>query len=167
MRDQLILSVGRIAGLRVEEMEGLPVAKIMALRLRGAGPAETRKLSVEGKFAKTRDVSFPVELLRQLQAYALELRDRALEGSRQPEPAGLFVVHLGKARGRALSIRGLQRAMEDLFIRAGLFELVPCKTAAGVQRLDGSGRPLLRPRARHSVHDLRRRDLLFLAAPAR
>ncbi len=125
------------------------MARILTLRLQDAGPAETRKLAVTGKFGRTREVDFPVALLRQLKAYALDLRSKAVEDSGR-DPAGLFVAHLGKARGRALAIRGLQRAMEDLFIRAGLFELVPCKTAAGGARLAGSGRPLLRPRAPHS-----------------
>ncbi len=155
VRDELIFSVGRLVGLRVDEITNLPTADILRMDLSGMGTTGMISLFVTGKFGKMAAVEFPVELLRQLQLYARDIRENALWRCGLPEPESLFVGHVKPHRGKPLNNKGIQAAMRNLFVEAGLFDWVVVRDKTGRAVDDKHGSPLLRPRARHSVHDLR------------
>lgn len=155
LRDQLIFNVGRFVGLRVENMTDLPVAKVLALRLDGMSATDPLSLKLTGKGDHSITPAFTVELLRQMQAYADTARQRAITKGKHKDPAGLFVSHLGAHTGKSLTARGIQKAMEELFVQAGLSVLVLTRTMTGEIVRDERGVPVCRTTSRFSVHDLR------------
>lgn len=154
-RNFLVYALARTVGLRVEEISRLKASTIAALKLAGARPTETRNLPVRGKFSRTGSSAFTVELLRQLQDYASGDRLRAVFRGGGHDPQTLFVVHVGARTGAPLRREGMQRAMAEMFVAAGLCERVPLRDARGGLAKDTAGRCVFRRRPTHSIHDLR------------
>lgn len=155
IRDQLIFNTGRFVGLRVENMIDLPVAKVLALYLDGMSDTDQVPLQMIGKGRKTITIPFSVALLRQMQIYAETARQRAVSRGGRKDVAGLFVAHVGSHTGKSLSTRGIQKAMEGLFIQAGLSTLVPLRKKGRDIVKNERGDPIYRRASRFSVHDLR------------
>jgi integrase len=155
VRDELIFSVGRLVGLRVDEITNLPTSDILRMDLTGMSTTMTLSLYVTGKFKKKAAVDFPVELLKQLQTYGRDIREKAICRSGLLEPENFFVGHVKPHRGKPLNNKGIQAAIRNIFIEAGLFDWVVERDKTGHAKTDMHGQPLYRPRARHSIHDLR------------
>lgn len=155
IRDELIFNVGRFVGLRVENLSGLPVAKILALRLSHLRDTDTIAIPMIGKGGRAIHPSFPVALLRQMQTYAETARDRAVKRGKVKDQSGLFVSHLGRTTGRPIGERAMQLAMSDLFIEGGLSAPKLKRDRDGSVINDEQGRPVYEVKARYSIHALR------------
>lgn len=155
VRDELVFNVGRFVGLRVENLSGLPVAKILALRLSHLRDTDTIAIPMIGKGGRTIHPSFPVVLLRQMRTYAETARDRAVKRGKVKNPSGLFVSHIGRTTGMPIGDRGMQKAMSNLFIEGGLSTPKLKRNRDGSVINDEQGRPVYEAKAQYSIHALR------------
>lgn len=155
VRDQLIFNVSRFVGLRVENLLGLPVAKILALRLSHLRDTDAIAIPMIGKGRRMIHPPFPVALLRQMQAYAETARDRAVKRGNGNNQAKFFVAHIGSKTGKAIGIRAIQKAMSDLFVEAGLSTQELMCDDDGSAIMDEHRRPVYRSAPRYSIHALR------------
>jgi len=155
VRDELIFNVGRIVGLRVENLAKIPVAKILALRLGHLNDTDTLPIPMIGKGGRPIRPPFPVALLRQMQAYADTARDRAVRRGKRKDQKELFVAHTGRTTGMPIGVRAIQEAMSDLFVEAGLSTPKLMRNEDGSPIKDEHGRPVYRAKSRDSVHALR------------
>lgn len=155
VRDELIFNVGRFVGLRVENLSGLPVAKILALRLDHQRDSDKIAIPLIGKNRRTLHPPFPVALLRQMQTYAETVRNRALKRGKVKDRGKLFVSHIGRTTGMPIGDRAMQKAMSDLFVEAGLSTPEPKRNADGSLMNDEQGKPVYEAKPRYSIHALR------------
>lgn len=155
VRDELIFNVGRLVGLRVENLAEIPVAKILALRLSHLNDTDRVPIPMIGKGGRPIRPPFPAVLLRQMQAYVDTVRDRAVKRGKKKDHNGLFVAHTGRTTGMPIGIRAIQEAMSDLFIEAGLSTPELMRNEDGSPIKDEHGRPVYRAKSRDSIHALR------------
>ena len=150
-RDRLVVEVGRIVGLRVEEVVRLTRRHFEAIVPDPRAPFLHHPVVVLGKGGTLLPVAVPAWLVGEIHAYSKGERCQAVvrlpRGTADPE--ALFVHGEGsRTPGRPLSVRRLQQVVEEGCLAAGLREVSVRRSHDGKETREVV-------RARHSFHDLR------------
>lgn len=155
-RDRLIIDLGWVCGLRLNDVINLTTLKFLSLVIEpGQELVDFPILIEKGKFNVSRIASIPGWLILDIQRYISEERSRAIKMGKVKIGTNLFVGHANSKRaGRPISRNAIQKMINNACHRAGIIETV--------EFFDLEENKLRQKTvARHSYHDLRHNCAVF------
>lgn len=151
-RDRLIVDLGWVVGLRVQEVINLNIFQFLDMTPDPDAPYRDMQMTILRKGNKKSPVAIPTWLVMDALSYIEGERAQALRQAKiigRARSSQMFLSHPGSTRqGRPITVKRVQGLMQEICLALGLVESVEVRNP-------DTGEVIVRKRAKHSFHDLR------------